>query len=127
MRMLSVGILGLGALLAACLGWHDIWHVLRQARGLALTGWFIGMAGLALMVGRRRHHSFGRLALGLALAALGLALLAIPNDSRGLLTGLRVGYAGSLLAVLPHSWRLYRRPAWRKGVSADERLSEEVL
>lgn len=114
MRFAGLAILAAGALLAAVLGWHHIWHVLRNGRGLALTGWIVGMAGIALMVGRRRHQGPRRLALGLVLAALGLALMAVPSDSRGLLSGVRVGYAGSLLAVLPHCIRQYRSNANRR-------------
>lgn len=127
MRVMGLGILGIGAVLAALFGWHDIWHILRAARGLALIGWLVGMVGLALLVGRRKTQSQGRLALGLVLAALGLALMAVPSDARGLLTGLRVGYAGSLLAVLPHSWRLYRTSTWRRTRVAQRQMSKEVL
>lgn len=108
MRGVGLAILGLGAALIAVLGWQQIWHVLREARVLAMGGWGLGLIGLGLMVGKRRGQSVRRLALGMVLAALGLGLMAVPTDSRGLLAGLRVGYAGSLLAVIPHCWRLYR-------------------
>jgi MFS family permease len=113
MRIVGLVILGLGSVAAAVLGWHQIWHVLREGRTLALAGWIIGLVGLGLMVGRRRQQSVRRLELGMVLAALGLALMAVPTDSRGLWAGLRVGYAGSVLAVLPHCWRLYRKRAAR--------------
>ncbi len=108
MRVWGMVILGAGAALAVFLGWHQIWTVLRAARTLDLFGWLCGVAGLALLVGRRRRDGGRRLVLGLILAALGLALMGVPTDSRGFLVGVRVGYAGSLLAVLPHSWRVHR-------------------
>lgn len=111
MRQVATGILALGAVLSAILGWQQIWHVLREARELALVGWLIGMMGLALLIGRRKNQTVRRMAWGAVLAALGLALMSVPTDARGLLTGIRVGYAGSLLAVLPHCWRLYHSGA----------------
>lgn len=120
MRFVGVGVLAVGAILAAVLGWEHIWHVLRQARWLAFCGWLLGMAGLALLIGRRKHGSRRRLTAGLVLAAVGLALMAVPSDSQGLLAGLRVGYAGCLLAVMPHCIRMYRAKGRRAAVGEDD-------
>ncbi|MCY0878624.1 MAG: hypothetical protein OWU84_06775 [Firmicutes bacterium] len=111
MYRIAMAILGVGALVLSVLGWHHLAHLLRQSLAVALAGWLLGMGGLALMVGRRKRQPRGRLAVGLVLAALGLALLAVPRDGQGVLTGIRIGLAGSVVAVMPHVWRLYRHPA----------------
>lgn len=124
---MSVGILALGAFLAAVLGWQHIWHILRDARTLALIGWLVGLVGLMLLIGRRHQQSARRMAVGLLLSSLGLALMSVPMDARGLLTGIRVGYAGSLLAVLPHAWRIWRAESGRRLKSNAEHLTRGVL
>ncbi|NMP23915.1 hypothetical protein [Sulfobacillus harzensis] len=129
MRIWGLGILAIGALVAIVEGWSHLWPLLHQARGLALTGWILGLVGLALLVGRRKRGAKFRYALGLTLAAVGMALLAVPHDGQGLLTGLRLGYGGALLAVLPHSFRAYRSLA-SQGVSPEAsrpKLGEEAL
>ena len=126
MRLAGLGILAAGAVVIALMGWHHIWHLLKDGRGLALSGWAIGMAGLALIVGRR-SDSVRRLSVGLIFSALGLALMAVPTDVHGILAGLRVGYAGAVIAVLPHCVRLYRRARLRDGGPAPERYGKEVL
>jgi hypothetical protein len=110
MQRVALAILGMGAVAFSILGWDHLAHLLRQALALALLGWVLGMLGLALMVGRRKRQPRGRLTGGILLSALGLALLAVPHDGQGLLTGLRIGFAGSVVAVIPHVWRIYRRP-----------------
>lgn len=127
MRHVAVGVLALGALLAAVFGWQHIWHILRDARTLALIGWLVGLVGLALLIGRRRQQSAVRMAIGLLLASLGLALMSVPLDARGLLTGIRVGYAGSLLAVLPHAWRIWRPESGRRLKNSADPLTRGVL
>ena len=119
MRFVGLGILAAGAILAAVLGWEHIWHVLRQARSLAFAGWIVGMVGLALLAGRRRQQSQRRMEIGLVLAALGLALMTVPADSRALYVGVRVGYAGSLIAIMPHTIRLYRSKVRRTDSGSD--------
>lgn len=111
MRNMGIVILALAGILAAVTGWLHLWPLFRGAAWLAWIGWLCGMAGLGLLAGRRRRQGPVRFVVGLVFSALGLALLSVPSDGRGLFTGLSVGYAGALLAVLPHSWRLYRRPA----------------
>lgn len=113
MRYIGLGILAVGALLATVLGWEHIWHVLREGRGLSLVGWMVGLVGLALLAGRRRQQGIRRMQAGLLLAAAGLALMAVPVDVRGLFAGVRVGYAGSLLALMPHTIRIYRSTSRR--------------
>lgn len=108
MRVWSLAVLGLGGIIVAISGWNHLWPLFHRAGGLALVGWLLGMLGLALLVGRRKSSGPWRFGLGVICSALGMALLAVPHDGQGLLTGLRVGYGGALLAVLPHSFRLYR-------------------
>jgi peptidoglycan/LPS O-acetylase OafA/YrhL len=117
MKSLALIILAAAAVLVVILGGNQILDQLRAGRTLALVGWLIGLAGLALIIGRRRGQTARRLTAGLTLAALGLALMAIPTDSRGLLLGIRVGYAGCLLVSLPHAWRLYRESRRRSGIT----------
>lgn len=95
---------------------------------MALAGWLIGMMGLALLVGRRKGGAKLRYGLGVVLAATGMALLAVAHDGQGILTGLRLGYGGALLAVLPHSYRLYRGASLkREVVPAAPSVGEEAL
>lgn len=127
MRIVALAILGAAAGISAILGWEHLWSMLRQAAGFALGGWLLGMLGVALLAGRRKQQSPKRMAAGLVLAAIGLAVLAMPHDGQGLLTGLRVGYAGCLVAVMPHTFRLYRSRLAKGTETALERFSKEVL
>ena len=121
MRNLGIVILVLAGVVAAVAGWLHLWPLFRNAAWVAWSGWLSGLAGIGLLAGRRRRQGPGRFVLGLIFAALGLALLSVPSDGRGLFTGLRVGYAGALLAILPHSWRLYRQQARAEDSAARER------
>lgn len=86
------------------------------------------MMGLALLVGRRKSGVKLRYGLGVVLAASGLALLAVAHDGQGILTGLRLGYGGALVAVLPHSYRTYRAAVLKRGaVPAAPSIGEEAL
>ncbi len=127
MRVWGLGILAIGALIAILQGWHHLWPLFHQAAGLALVGWLSGMAGLGLLVGRRKAQGRLRVGLGTMLAALGLALLAVPQDGQGLLTGLRLGYGGALLAILPHVWRIHRARATRESETVSLNVNKGVL
>jgi hypothetical protein len=108
MRNLGIVILALAGIVLAVAGWLHLWPLFRSAAWLAWIGWLFGILGVGLLAGRRRRQGSGRFVAGLIAAAVGLALLSVPSDGRGLFTGLQVGYAGALLAIVPHSWRLYR-------------------
>lgn len=126
MRTWGLSLLTVAAVLLAWMGWHHLWPLLRHAASVALWGWMSGMAGIACLVGRRKVGGRWRFPLGLVLTALGLALLAVPEDGQGLLTGLRVGYVGAWLAVAPHSIRLYRSGPVREH-ELDRRMTQEEV
>lgn len=130
MRIWGLGILAVGAVVAVIEGWTHLWPLFHQAGPMAFAGWIMGLGGLALLVGRRRRRWRLRYGLGVVMAALGMAFLAIPHDGQGLLTGLRLGYGGALLAVLPHSFRVYRAAALARPenlVSAERPFKEGAI
>ena len=126
MRTWGLSLLTAAAILLAWVGWHHLWPLLRQAASVALLGWISGMAGMTCLVGRRKAGGRWRFPLGLVLTALGLGLLAVPEDGQGLLTGLQVGYVGAWLAVAPHSFRLYRSRSARAH-ELDRRMTQEEV
>lgn len=106
-QLMGVYFVGIVATVLICLGWLHLFPLFRQAGPVMFVGWGIGILGLMVLYGVRSWGS-ARLRVGLLLSLLGLTLLALPQDGQGILTGLRVGYAGALLSTLPHLWRVLK-------------------
>lgn len=102
--VLGLVILSGWAAVMVATGWLHLWLLLRSAGSVTAIGWLAGSAGLALLVGASPAR-MARMTLGLAFVVLGLALMAIPSDGQGIVTALRVGYGGAVLAILPRLWR----------------------
>lgn len=108
MRRVAFLLVAVVAVAMVVLGWEHLFPRLREASGLAFGGWALGLVGMGLLIGQRPRPAV-RIVSGLILASVGLALMAMATDGQGILTGLRVGYVGALLAVMPHVWRQLRR------------------
>lgn len=117
-----VGVL-LMALVGVITGWSHLWALMRQASGLMFGGWLLGMLGVLLLAtAPRRGRAFR---VGLILSALGLATLWVPQDGQGVMTGLRVGFGGALLALMPRVMGVWRqRPLASKNVSGRKTAQE---
>ncbi|MDA8195249.1 MAG: hypothetical protein M0Z53_14850 [Thermaerobacter sp.] len=111
-HVVGVALLTGFAVFGMVVGWAHLAGNFRQAAPLLFLGWVTGLAGLALLTGAPRVGPVFR--AGLVLAAVGLALLWVPTDGQGIMTGLRVGYAGALLAAAPRLVRVLRTARARR-------------
>lgn len=116
--VLGLVILSGWAAVMVAMGWFHLWPLLRAAGAVTVIGWLAGSVGLALLVGTSPTRMV-RMTLGLAFVVLGLAFMAIPSDGQGIVTALRVGYGGAVLAILPRLWR--RVPVRQAKVVAEKR------